>query len=95
MSVLKIDLNTGAKTGDIILVSCFSLSLFHFRVTEILTSFNTYGEITRSFIFAPSLAAFLLPQADFLSPPDLNVSLWRIGENSKKERLFFQQFCFN
>ena len=59
MSVLKVDLNTGAKT-------------------EILTTFDTYGEITRSFIFAPAIASFVLPQADFLSAAQ-NVSIWRIS----------------
>ncbi len=66
MSVLKIDLNTGAKI-------------------EILTTFNTYGEITRSFIFAPSISSFVLPQADFLSP-SRNVSIWRISVQGPTSR---------
>jgi hypothetical protein len=54
--------------------------------TEILTSFNTYGEITRSFVFAPEVGLFLLPQTNYLDP-SLNVSLWRIGVNGSTSQV--------
>ncbi len=48
--------------------------------TETLTSFNTNGEIVRSFVFAPKIGSFVLPQTNFLSTT-MNVSIWKIGVN--------------